>query len=512
MKTLQTLALMGLTGLSAPAWAGDFVDTRLSFVFADDNILAGAGETTPSSPAARFGAGNQNTQFYDNFNTKFSGFETLSNLVLYKRMPAFFEGLTTEAALTLLVLEKPSGGVDLRDNSSYIRLNYTPSGWGEKEGISLTGFPVSADRFRLGYAYRISWGGSGIFTNRSANSGAPGAKLQITRDRWYAYVGGKTSLVLNDLILEQETLYGVMAGAGWDILDTLRVEGGWGYFQKGIVPGLANQGIEAAVNATGASAQIVYHVGVPVGTSVDFKLYKNDPEIYQRFFAPEQYPGGLSYSVSLEGSYLSQTLQDPDKFGATKPQGATAMALQARAKFDFLRLNVLGLYRSLSFIQFEVPGLPPFQNFPKGTELKPEMFVAVGADYHLPTLHLTPGIILGVQQPASYRSPDSTLGGNNPPAGLTGTRTVVVRDVNQLSILPTTCDKNKTKPCEAEPIFSAKATFRWDLSESVAAVGEVYYTYDTNRTTFKDDVTGVAQPNFEKPHALGFNTLLQSRF
>ena len=77
---------------AAPAWAGDFVDTRLSFVFADDNVLAGAGETTPNSPNARFGAGNQNTQFYDNFNTRFSGFETLSNIVLYKRIARVLRG------------------------------------------------------------------------------------------------------------------------------------------------------------------------------------------------------------------------------------------------------------------------------------------------------------------------------------------------------------------------------------------------------------------------------------
>ncbi|MCY1015226.1 hypothetical protein [Pyxidicoccus sp. MSG2] len=511
MKTLQTLALTGLLSLSVPAWAGDFVDTRLSFVFADDNVLAGSGETTPNSPNARFGAGNQNTQFYDNFNTRFSGFESLSNVVLYKRAPAFFEGLTTEAALTLLVLERPAGGVDIRDNSSYIRLNYQPPGWSEKEGISLVGFPVSADRFRLGYAYRISWGGSGVFTTRSAANGVPGAKLQITRDNWYAYVGGKTALVQNELILEEETLYGAMAGAGWDILETLRVEAGVGYFQKGLVPGLATLGVEAPVNAAGVSGQVVYHVGVPVGTSVDFRLYKNDPDIYQRFFAPEAYPGGLSYSVSLEGSYLSQTLEKPDEFGATQPQGATALALQARAKLDFLRVSVLGLYRSLSYIQFDVPGFPPFQDFPEGTKLNPEIFLAVGADYHFPALHFTPGFIVGVQQPASFRSPTPLLGGNNPPENLISTRTVVVRDVNQLSILPEVCGQSNSV-CKAEPIYSAKATFRWDLSDSVAAVGEVYYTYDNNRTTFRDDITGVAQPTFEDPHALGFNTLLQARF
>ncbi|NVJ06678.1 hypothetical protein HUW63_15695 [Myxococcus sp. AM001] len=511
MKTLQKLALTGLISLSAPAWASDFVDTRLSFVFADDNVLAGSGETTPNSPNARFGAGNQNTQFYDNFNTRFSGFESLSNVALYKRAPAFFEGLTTEAALTLLVLERPSGGVDIRDNSSYIRLNYQPPGWSEKEGISLVGFPVSADRFRLGYAYRISWGGSGVFTTRAVTNGVPGGKLQITRDNWYAYVGGKTALMQNELIREEETKYGLMAGAGWDILETLRVEAGGGYFQKGLVPGLATLGVEAPVNAAGVSGQVVYHVGVPVGTSVDFRLYKNDPDIYQRFFAPERYPGGLSYTVSLEGSYLSQTLEKPNDFGATQPQGATAVALQARAKYDLLRVSLLGLYRSLSFIQFEVPGFPPFQDFPEGTELKPEMFLAVGADYHLPKLHITPGFILGVQQPASFRSPSPVLGGNDPPPSLIGTRTVVVRDVNQLSILPETCGRGNAA-CRAEPIYSAKATFRWDLSDSVAAVGEVYYTYDTNRTTFRDDVTGVAQPSFERPHALGFNTLLQARF
>ena len=371
MQTLKLAALAALALGNGTAVAGDFIDTRLSFVFADDNVLAKAGETTPNSPNAGFGAGPQNNQFYDNFNTKFSGFETLSNVVLYKQMPAYFEGLTTEAAFTILVLESPSGGVSLKDNSSYIKLNYRPAGWGEKENISLTGFPVSADRFRLGYAYRISWGGSGVFTTKATADGVPGMKLQVSRDRWYAYAGAKTALLLNDLILEKDRYYGFMAGAGIDPTSSIRIEAGGGYFQKGLVPGLANQGIEAPVNAAGGSAEIVYHRGVPVGTSVDFKLYKNDPDMPQKFFTPEVYPGGLSATVSLEGSYLVQTLEDPDVFARTVPQGATAIALQARAKLDYLRVNVLGEYRSLSFIQFEVPGLPPYKDFPAGTVLQP---------------------------------------------------------------------------------------------------------------------------------------------
>ncbi len=191
-------------------------------------------------------------------------------------------------------------------------------------------------------------------------------------------------------------------------------------------------------------------------------------------------------------------------FGRTVPQNADAVALQARVKVNYARIHVLGLYRTLSFIAFDVPGIPPFRDFPEGTALTPEMFIAAGFDYHFPSIHLTPGFVAGVQQPASFTTPASVLGGNNPPPGLTGQRTVVVREANLLSILPT--------GYKAVPIYSAKATFRWDISEVMAAIGETYYTKDANRVTFRDSVAGVAEPTFEKEDALGFNLILQARF
>ncbi|MBK7860503.1 MAG: hypothetical protein IPJ65_18220 [Archangiaceae bacterium] len=501
MKTQWKLVALTLVVCSA-AQAGDFVDTRLSFVFADDNVLAKSGETTPNSPTAGFGAGNQNTLFFDNFNTKFTGFESLSNLTLYKKSPSFFEGFTAEAALSVLLLVRPAGTIDFRDNSSYVRLNWTPSGWGEREGVSFTGFPVSADRFRLGYAYKISWGGSDIFTPNAQNDGVPGARIQITRDTWYAFAGMKTGLLLNDVINEKERVYGGMAGFGIDVTPFLRIEAGGGYFQKGNVPGL--QGIVAPVNSAGGSAEIVFHKGAPVGTSIDFRLYRNDPEVFEKFFAPEQYPGGLAVTVSAEGSYLTQTLASPDVFAKTQFQSAQAIALQARLKYNFMRISFLGLYRSLSFIQFNVPSLTPFKDFPAGSTLTPEAFGAIGFDWHFPALHFTPGIIGGVQLPATFKAPSTVLGGNTPPAGLTGSRTLVVRDVNQFAILPTNTS--------ARPIVSVKLNFRLDISDYFAAIGEAYYTYDNNRTTFKDSVSGIAEPSFEKPHAVGFNAIVQARF
>lgn len=504
MRKLTMALLLGLAAAPVEGMAGDLLDTRLGFVFGDDNVLDNTGQQKNPSPAARFGGTCQNTLFFDNVNSRYCGFETLSHVVLYKQSESFFPGLTTEAAMALLVLEQPSGQVSLADDSSYIRLAYRPSAWNERENISLTAFPVSADRFRLGYTYRISWGGSAAFTSRAAAAGVPGIKLQITRDRWYAYAGAKTGIILNDRIKEPETNYGALAGAGIDVLPELRIEAGAGYFQKGLIPGLANQGIVAPVRAAGVSGQVVYHVGVPIGISVDTRLYRNDPDMVQKLFTPEQYPGGLSYSVSLEGSALGQSLEDPDRFARTVFQPAYAASFQTKVKWNYLRANLITLYRTLSFIQFDVPGFPPFTDFPDGSVLTPELFAAVGADYHFPRLHLTPGLIAGVQLPASARAPTNVLCGNNPPQNCLGSRTAVIRDVSNPDILPS--------GEVALPIWSVKGTLKWDISESVAVIGEAWYSFDPDKVTFLDSLAGIAEPTFLNPHGIGFNTIIQCRF
>jgi hypothetical protein len=494
-----------------PAWVhtSDFVDTRLTFLIANSNLLAKPGETTPNAPGTGIAGGgstSQFNQFYDNFNTRYTGFENLSNLVLYKKSDTFIRGLTAEAALalTLVVLAEKnnsqSQSTALQDASSYIRLKYVPLGWDkDKEGIAFTGFPLSADRMRLGFAYKISWGGSSIFPNQG--NSVPGAKLQINKGGFYGYVGAKTTLIFNEQIHEQETRYAVLAGAGYDITPELRLEANGGYFQKGVNP--EPQVLGVPVNARGVSAEVVYHKGEPVGVSADFKLYQNDPNHYVNFFRPEKYPGGVSVTAALEGSVLQQTLADPDISGATRLQNAEAGALQVRMKYNKLRLSLLGLVRSLSFIQFNVPGFPPFFDFPNGTTQSPEAFAAVGADYYIESLHLTPGIIAGVQRPASF-STENTLGGNNPPAGLLGKRTVVVTDTNAFTVLPSGADPTL--------VISLKGSATMQLSDYFAAVGQAYFTVDNNRTTFKDDSQGVSEPSFEKPYILGFNLLLQARF
>lgn len=497
---------------SSAASAGDFMDTRITFALANSNLLVKPGETTPSEPGTGFGAARQNTQFYDNFNTRFTGFETLSTVSLYKKSTSFFEGFDAEAALNVLFLDLASGAIQIFDNASYIKLNYRPAGWGAKEDVALTTFPVSADRMRLGYAWKVTWGGDSAFTynqgpglsSTGRPAAVPGMKLQVTRDRWYAFAGMKTGLILNNLLNVQERQYGVLAGGGVDLLpQKLRFEVNGGYFQRGFAPSLAQEGVEAPINAGGASAQLSFFSD-QILPSIDLRLYKNDPDISNRFFRPESYPGGFSYQLSLEGSGLLQSLVDPDKFASTKLQTAGALALQARFKYDFYRFYVIGLVRSLSFIQFDVPGLPPYYDYAAGSTVKPEVWGAIGGDRFWSRLHLTTGIVAGVQMPAYVTAPRFDFGGQNPPPGLTGPRTVVVRDVNTVSILP--------PDAGVIPIFSVKGTFKLDISDAFAFVGEAFYNRDANRTTFRDSTESINVQVFEKEHQLGFNLVLQARF
>ena len=62
------------------------------------------------------------------------------------------------------------------------------------------------------------------------------------------------------------------------------------------------------------------------------------------------------------------------------------------------------------------------------------------------------------------------------------------------------------------PLLSVKGTFRWDISDAFAAVGELYFKIDNNQTTFYTSTAGLAEPVFATPYQLGFNAVLQARF
>jgi hypothetical protein len=497
-----------------------FMDTRLTWTFGDDDFLHKTGELIPLSPTFGVGERSQYRLFFDNLNSRFSGRENLTHLVMYKKMPAFIDKLTTEAALVmrfdLAQLAQNTGNLNaaIYDSGSYLRLHYQ-TGKSEKEGISAVFFPLDTDRFRLGYLYDLSWGGTAASINQSVfprlQGAAPGMKVQYDTERFYIFGGFKTATIIqpqqvlspggeNDVetVRVGETNYGFLAGAGADPVDNLRLDIGGGYFQQGKFDLEDVRGKN--VYTYGGSGRIVFHQGMPVPQSVDFLLYRNDPNKPLILFAPEKYDADqFGFSVSAELDWLQQHLKDFDTAGAVKDQSAKGAAVQGVVKSGYLRFSATGIYRDLNFVVRNVPGFIPFETLPSSAKSDAELFGSIAADYHFPAAHLTPGIGGGIQLPATFRS-EFTDG------GVPAQRVIVIRQQGDESILPYNKDRSA--------IFQARVALRWDISEMFAVVAWVQLIRDNNGTlVVRDPTEGTASLRvFQSPNRLGAATSVQARF
>ncbi len=508
-------------GLAPPGTkAGDFMDTRLSWTFGDDDFLHRTGELVPLSPTFSIGDRSQYRLFFDNLNSRYSGRENLTHLVMYKKMPGFLPNLTTEAALVLrfdlAALSSRTGSLNdsLQDAGSYIRIFYN-TGSKPNEGISAVFFPLDTDRFRLGYLYDISWGGTASSINQSIfprlQGSSPGMKVQYETDKFYAFGGFKTATIVQpeqilnpggendvELVRVGETNFGFLGGLGADPLPNLHFDAGAGYFQQGKFDLDDVRG--KAVYTFGTSARVVVHKDMPVPASVDFRLYKNDPMSPMILFAPESYKATeLAWSLSAEGSFLEQHLKDFDVAGSVKNQSAYAAALQGVVKAGYARFSVTGIYRNLNFNVRNVPGFIPFETLPANAKTDPELFGAIAADYHIRSLRLTPGLSGGLKLPSTFRS-EFTDG------GVPASRTIVIREQGDESILP----YNK----ERTAILQARLSVRWDISSMLGAVAFMQLVRDNNGTlVVRDPTEGTASLRvFQSPNRVGAGVSLQARF
>jgi hypothetical protein len=508
-------------GLAPPGTRpGDFMDTRLSWTFGDDDFLHPEGQIIPLSPTWSIGDRSQYRLFFDSLNSRFAGRENLTHLVMYKKMPGFIPHLTTEAAVVLrfdlAALAANTGNLNsaLYDSGSYLRLFYN-TGNDPREGISATFFPLDTDRFRLGYLYDISWGGTAASINQSIfpaiQGSAPGLKVQYDQKGFYAFGGFKTAQIVQpETVLsgnsnsdvttvdQADTNFGFLGGAGVDPTDHLRIDAGTGFFQQGRfnLPDVRGQ----SVYTYGGSLRLLVHQDMPVPQSIDFVLYRNDPMAPMILFAPEKYsPNQIAWSVSLEGDVLEQHLKDFDVTGGTKDQAAWAGALQGVLKYGYARFSLTGIARNLNYVTRNVPGFIPFETLPANANTQPEIFGSAAATYNFPDLHLTPGIAGGVQLPSTFQS-EFTEG------GVPASRTIVVRAQGDESILP--YDQGRL------PIFQGRLSLRWDLSRIMSAQVWLQYVRDPNGTlVVVDPSEGTA--SLRVPQAadrLGAALSLQARF
>jgi len=297
---------------------------------------------------------------------------------------------------------------------------------------------------------------------------------------------------------------GFLAGAGYDATPKVRVEINGGAFDRG---GNELEDVNTEhVQLYGASAQVAVHDGMPVQSSIDYKLYKYDPERIGRLFNKESYPGGTQWLAMTEATLLGQTLKDPEKTGSTKIQYGAAGDINFRAKIGRNRVRADVQYRDLAFLLHTVPSLPTYSDFPYGKndafQITPNYFGDVGADHNWDD-RLTLGAVIGVEMPATLTSKSGVPG-----SATLGESTAVIDNKGQstlITILPT--------GTKAVPRYAVKGSAQVDFGDIYAALLDVYFVYDANQTILSRDNAG--QPlmyQFGKFNQLGFNATLQAKF
>jgi len=482
--------------------ASGFMDTRLAFTLTNENILAKPGETVPSVPGWRFGTpGPLGVLFFDGYDTRYSGFETLSHAVMYREYRSGH--LQAEGALVVRIDDLSETRLGLADDGSYIAVSdWKDPSHKDPTRISLTAFPVSSDRFRLGYSYRLSWGGSPEYT--ASTSSVPGLKLQLDTARTYSFVGAKSATLLDPKTGQARSALAVLGGAGIDPVPMLRLEANGGYFDRGNdpLPGAEHD----KIRLFGGSVQASLHRGMPLRSSLDYQLYKFHGEAISDLFAPERYPGGLAWLAQTEFTVLGQTLADPAALGRTGTQVGKAGDLNVRVKLDRIRLRLDLSYRDLAFLLHALPSLPAGEQFPAGYTATADYFGAIGVDRNWDDW-LTLGLVAGVEKPATLTSPQG-IPGIAPDT--MGPMTAVVRSNNvepQITVL--------SPGASAARQYAAKVTAKADFARMFSLLAELFYSYDgTGRVAPPCASTEPCTLSFVggATHQLGLNATLQARF
>lgn len=479
-----------------------FADVRLNFTLTNENVFARPGETVPSVPGWRFGRPNSlGTLFFDNYDTRFSGYETLSHAVLYRNYRK--DHLEAEGGLVLRINELRENRIDFSDAGSYVLTSWWKDPThNDPTRVSFTVFPVSSDRFRLGYSYRLSWGGNEEY--RRSQQAVPGFKLQYDTQDAYVFAGAKAATVLDPTTAEQTAVLGFLGGAGYDVSDMIRVEVNGGVFDRG--NNEQEDVNDQKVQLFGGSAQVAVHEGMPVQSSIDYKLYKYDPERIGRVYQKQKYPGGVQWLAMAEATLLGQTLKDPEASGSTKIQWGAAGDVNVRAVIDRFRVRADLQYRDLAFILHSVPSLPSYTDFPEAYDIQPNFFAAAGVDHNWDDQY-TAGVVVGVELPATLTSPTGIPG----ETGMMGESTAVIRNSGNstiISILP----EGEKRAAQ----LATKFTGQIDFGTIYSAIADVYFAYDPNQTRLRrvdeDNPESLLTYEFGEFKQLGVNLTLQARF
>ena len=499
------LALLAplFTALIAPAAASDFMDTWVVTSLEDDNLFAGPEAYSPSPNFVQRG----NNTFFETYETRFSDDITQTHLVLYRKDEGFSQGWSTEAAFVLRMAPylNPDGtepGVSVADDGSYVRIIRAFDR--PEHNLSLTGYAVDANRFRLGYSYDLTWGGRNIYSFDPM--AAPGLRLQYQNGPHSVFLGVKTAVGdyvapvenVDDIpITRNQAYYGLLAGFGVQPLARLRIDGGVGWFQQGQLTNVQNTQsplYNAPIVATGGCGQISFRTNTDLDfiTSNELKLYRNAPEFVRDTYFSHRQLDGFGLLLQTEVNALAHNLLDPKSTDSTVVETAFAGDFQALAVFGTTEIGFDLVYKDLPYILFNIPGLTSGYALNPDTETTPQQYIRAQVSHWFPKAHITPSIGFGYMKPATYK---------------TSTGTFVQYSERDKANVP--------DGQEAADLLSSVVGIQWDISKSMVGVGELLYTIDNNRSQFiqTDDSLGrnVAAPANWR-NELGFNLMIRARF
>ena len=337
-----------------------FIDTRLAFTLTNENLLVKPGETIPSVPGWRFGTPNSlGVLFFDNYDTRYSGFETLSHAVDVPRLP---QGPLRRRG-RLRAPHQRAVGEEHRALATTAATSRCRTGRTRRTRIrrasSLTAFPVSADRFRLGYSYRLSWGGNPEYGR--AKSATPGVKLQYDTE--------------NALRVRRRQERG-RARPPHRRAEVARSRSSAAPASTPTDDAPASRSTAATSTAatTSSSTSTTRRCSCSAPrrrsrstracrsqSSVDYKLYKNNGERVSGLFDPVKYPGGAV--VAREGGVHGprpDARRIPTRPARPRSRSGTAGDLNVRVMIDRVRLRLDASYRDLAFILHSLPSLPTY--------------------------------------------------------------------------------------------------------------------------------------------------------
>ncbi len=487
-------------------WGNDWTDfpsVNLNFVFSDDNLL----DNSEFSPAADIGP--RENQDYSQ-----------SHLVLYKRADGYWKGLLTEAALVLkfkLYTDSTgSTGTGIADDGSYVKVGYVFDYDGDRDmTLDITGFPFDADAFLLGYHYDLSWAGESAFPQNG--DPVPGLRISFDHPWFYVFAGMKTHRQpkkdkLNTERVPVEAVYAGLFGVGVKAYPGLLIEANGGVIQKGdnpLMPEIAGNEKRDDIISGGASLRVSYNDGLPIANSLNMRLWQNDPRNRLKTKPSDKYETGrFSWLVSGEFDFLSEPLQDPEVEDGTKAFNAIAGMLQAKFKYDHLRIHVDGMYRTLEFLLFNTPGFIPFQAFPSSAAVRPEISSELAIDYHISKAHLTLGLAGGLKVPATYKGASNIE------------QISVVKDRSDAVTFINAFDRNvEILPPgkSAANIIHARFNAQFDMSDYMSLLLEINYINDKNKTKLatSEDNSKLLTKVFEDSsvtNMIGVTAMLRANF